>query len=164
MFIGLDNCLRLYDFLSSYISKDEARAIINYHVWRDEIVILEDAGKIVGAAFFVQINDPNDVNGSMPPNVKEDVFGRYVYFPFLVINKAYRGKTTLVKGLFQQALNRCPQATRLAFRRWREFEKTKRKKKFGNRHPERVHVIHLRDDDVERNTGDSTDSGSPIGQ
>lgn len=88
--------------------------LIEYHAERDSIVVEEDNGELVGAAFVCQIEDPFDVK--FGGKVKESPSGRYLYFPLIFVREDKRGGNIIWRLIRSAFLNHIG-ATRMAYRR-----------------------------------------------
>lgn len=118
MFIGIKNCLRIYDLLVEILPKEEAVEWIETHVYRGEAVFAEREKEVVGVAFFWQISDPYDLNGgtTFPGEIP---FGKYLHFPMIYIQPEFRGYAfkaefpSVFLELLTKAMERCPGVERL---------------------------------------------------
>ena len=145
MIVDTETIIDIYEFLREYISKEASRAIVSKHAHRGQLVYMKNSDNRVSAvAVYLQVDDPFDVTQSIPlfipsNGLTERADGKYVYLPFILIHRDYRS-VKMLREMLGKCSTRCIGATRVAFRR---VMAPRRKKKFGLRHRDRIHVLEM---------------------
>lgn len=149
--INVTDMLQIYDLLCSEFHVEEARKLLDDHLFKNEIAIVKDENEdITGVAFFWQLGDVNDLKFSdnFPG---EQPFGKYLYFTtfFVAPRERTEGfqKSSVLLRLMEEATSRCPGVKRIAFRRYRP---RRRKKRFGPRDIDRIHIMRIPTNGVHR--------------